>query len=117
MSCEKALALGFDPKQVLPELAKSLIVQEKFKEALDATDPARVPSAQGSPEILNVRAFAQLGMRQLAAAKASLDLAMVLRPDFADGMLSQARIALLEGDADSRDGARRQGARHRPQER
>ncbi len=96
---EKALALGFDPGQALPELAKSLIVREKFKEALDATDPARVAGAQGSPEILNVRAFAQLGMRQLAAAKASLDLAMVLRPDFADGMLSQARIALLEGDA------------------
>ena len=37
-------------------------------------------------------------MRQLAAAKASLDLALVLRPDFADGILSQARIALLEGD-------------------
>ncbi len=98
---EKALTLGYDAKQALPELAKSLIVREKFKEALDATDPARVASAQGSPEILNVRAFAQLGMRQLAAAKASLDLAMVLRPDFADGMLSQARIALLEGGVDA----------------
>jgi putative PEP-CTERM system TPR-repeat lipoprotein len=96
----KALDSGYDGKLVLPELAKSLIAQEKFKEALDATDPATVPNAQGSPEILNVRAYAQMLMRQPAAAKASLDLAMVLRPDFADGMVSQARLAVLEGDPD-----------------
>ncbi len=97
----KAQDLGYDPKLILPELGKSLIAQEKFKEALDATDPATVAGAQSSPEILNVRTFAQLGLRQLAAAKASLDLAMILRPDFADGMLMQARIALIEANPDA----------------
>jgi len=96
---KKALDSGYDGRRVLPDLAKSLIAQEKFKEAIDETDPATVPNAQGSPEILNVRAYAQMLMRQPAAAKASLDLAMVLRPDFADGMVSQARLAVLEGDA------------------
>jgi len=95
----KAEALGYDPKQLVPELAKSLFLQDKFNEALDATDPAKVASVQGSPEILNVRAWAQLGMRQMAAAKESLNLALTLRPDFSDGILTQARIALAEGDA------------------
>jgi putative PEP-CTERM system TPR-repeat lipoprotein len=93
----KAEALGYDPKQLVPELAKSLFLQDKFNEALDATDPAKVASVQGSPEILNVRAWAQLGMRQMAAAKESLNLALTLRPDFSDGILTQARIALAEG--------------------
>lgn len=98
---QKAAALGYDPKRVLPELAKSLILEDKAKEALEATDPASVPGAQGSPEILNIRSVAQLANRQLAAAKASVDLAMVLRPDYADGILSKARIAIIEGEAEA----------------
>jgi putative PEP-CTERM system TPR-repeat lipoprotein len=92
---QKALESGYDGKLVLPELAKSLIAQDKLKEAIDATDPTTVPSAQGSPEILNIRAYAQMLMRQPAAAKASLDLAMVLRPDFRgrDGVAGATRAA------------------------
>jgi putative PEP-CTERM system TPR-repeat lipoprotein len=97
---QKALTGGYDPKKVLPDLAKSLIVQEKFKEALEATDPASVPSAQGSPEIMTIRAYAQILSKQLAAGKASLDLAMVLRPDYPDALLLQARIALGERDTE-----------------
>ena len=100
LELQKAQTLGYDAKQVLPELAKSLIAQEKFKEALDATDPAKIPSAQGSPEILNVRAFAQLGTAA-CGGHVPLDLAMILRPDFADGMLTQARIASGEGNPDA----------------
>ena len=95
---QKAEALGYDPKKVLPDLAKSLFLQEKFKEALEASDRAKVAAGQHWPEILNVRAWAQLGMRDMPEAKESLKLAMTLRPDFADGMLTQARIAIAEGD-------------------
>jgi putative PEP-CTERM system TPR-repeat lipoprotein len=95
---QKAEALGYDPKKVLPALAKSLFLQERFKEALEATDRAKVATGQHWPEILNVRAWAQLGMRDLPAAKESLNLAITLRPDFADGILTQARIAVAEGD-------------------
>ena len=99
---QKAPALGYDPKQVLPELGKSLIAQEKFKEALDATDPAqgfRAPRAHR--KFSTCARIAQLGNRQVAAAKASLDLAMILKPDFAEGMLSQARIAMGQGDGET----------------
>ena len=97
----KALTLGRDPKEVLPPLAKSMILQRKFEEALDVTDPARVVGARGSVEILNIRALAELSRGRLRAAKATLDLAMVMQPDYADGMLAQARIALIEGNKDA----------------
>jgi len=91
----KALTLGRDAKQVLPPLAKSMILQRKFEEALYVTDPARVAGARGSVEILNIRALAELARGRLRAAKGALDLAMVMQPDYADGMLAQARIALI----------------------
>ena len=97
----KALSLGRDPKQVLPPLAKSMILQRKFEESLVATDPARVAGARGSAEILNLRALAELSLGRLRAAKEALALAMLLQPDYADGMLAQARIALIEGNRDA----------------
>src|SRR5262249_31263247 len=59
---QAALDRGFDPKQVLPELGKALVVREKYKEALEATDPGRVAGAQNSPEVLNIRSIAQLAL-------------------------------------------------------
>ncbi|PWT73559.1 MAG: PEP-CTERM system TPR-repeat protein PrsT [Proteobacteria bacterium] len=96
---QKAQDLGYDPNKVLPCIVKSLFLQERFREALNAIDPSKVANLPDSPEILNARAWAQVGMRQLPAAKESLNLAMTLQPDFPDGMLTQARIALAEGDA------------------
>ena len=97
----KALSLGHDPKLVLPPLAQAMILQRKYEEALVATDPARVAGARGSVEILNVRSLAELSRGRLRAAKEALDLAMVLQPDYADGMIAQARIAVIEGNRDA----------------
>lgn len=97
---QKALDLEFDAKRVLPELTKALILQEKFMEALDVSDPDKVAGARGSVDVLSLRAIAQLGLRQLAAAKDSLELALVLRPNHADALLTKARIALIEDNTD-----------------
>lgn len=95
----RALMFGADPGHVAPALGKSLLEQGRFKETLDETSPARLSNAQVSAEILNVRALAQLNLGLLADARKSLDEALALRPDFADAILSRARLAFAQRDS------------------
>ncbi len=96
----RALKLGTGPEKVLPSLGKSLLLQGKFQEALSETDPARVPSTQGSPEMLSLRGTAQLFLGRGGEAKQSFDQALALRPDYADALLGQARLAASEKKLD-----------------
>ena len=96
----RALTLGVGPEKALPPLGRSLLAQGKFKEALDETDPARISSAQGSPELLSVRARAQLAMGNVAEAKKSFDQALALQPEYVDALLGKARLAASEKKLD-----------------
>src|SRR3972149_3745598 len=96
----RALKLGNDLGTTLPVLGRALVLQGKFKEVLDETDPARVQIAQGSPEILNARGLAQIFLGRTAEAKQAFDRALALRPDDADALLGQARLAAGERKLD-----------------
>src|SRR5688572_16986377 len=65
----RAMKLGADPSKTLEQLGKSLLMQAKFKEVLDETDPTRLVSARESAEILSVRGLAQLFLQRPAEAK------------------------------------------------
>lgn len=100
----KALALGAERKDVQPLIVKALILQGKFDAAVEATRPERKPgvdpSTETSAELLNLRAQAQLAMRRVARAKESIEAAMALQPDYVDGMLTKARVAIAERELD-----------------
>jgi putative PEP-CTERM system TPR-repeat lipoprotein len=96
----RALKLGVEPPKVLPALGRSLLLQGKYQEALNETDPARLPGTLSSPEILSVMGHAHLGLGRFAEARQSFDEALVLRPDYADALLGQARLAARENKPD-----------------
>ena len=96
----RAITLGAGIGRTLPQLGKSLLLQAKFKQVLDETDPARVPNTKDSPEILSVRGLAQLFLRQPAEARRSFDSALALKADHADALLGLARLAAVERKLD-----------------
>ena len=89
-----------DPKVVAPLLAQAYLAQQRFADmllelkgnAVDPADPAKAAKA------LALRAVAQLGLHDVAAARSSLDEAQRLAPDDQDILLSRAQVAVLEGD-------------------
>src|SRR5688500_17019987 len=72
----RALSLGADAAKAQPALAKSLLAQGRLQEVLDATDPARIPEARDSADMLNLRGLAQLYLRRPAEATQLFDHAL-----------------------------------------
>lgn len=99
----RALKLGGDSVQIALALGKALLRQGKFKEVLEETSTRQWSNPQEAAEFLNLRALAQLSLGSLADAKKSLNEALALRPDFADAILSQARVAIAERDSKGAD--------------
>jgi len=92
-----AREMRYDSKVIAPLLAQSYVAQQRFADVLselkvDAVDPAKAAKA------LALRAVAQLGLNDVAAARSSLDEAQRLAPDDQDISLSGARASMLERD-------------------
>jgi putative PEP-CTERM system TPR-repeat lipoprotein len=90
----KALAFGISPAKALPDLAKVLLMQGKFRIILDEI----IPQLQNSPETLSVRGTAYLGLGKSKEARESFDQALKEAPDFPDALIGIAKISLLEKD-------------------
>ncbi|WP_332853094.1 XrtA/PEP-CTERM system TPR-repeat protein PrsT [Duganella sp. S19_KUP01_CR8] len=89
----KAQALGIGAVEVMPRLGKVMLMQGQFKKLLDEIKPD--PSSPHQTELLVLRANAYLGLGDTAQAQQLFDDLLVKKPDLAEAMLGQARIAAM----------------------
>jgi putative PEP-CTERM system TPR-repeat lipoprotein len=88
-----ALAGGIDHAQIVPHLARSLLMQQKFQQLLDETS-----WANETAEIVSLRGRAQLALGRRSDARTTFQHALKLQPDFADALVGQAGLAVAEKD-------------------
>ncbi len=90
-----ARELNYNPALVTPVLGQAYLSQRRFADVL--TD---VPTEGASPEVtakyLVLRSMAQVGLRDVPAAQASLAIAERVAPKDVDVRLAETRLALLE---------------------
>ncbi len=94
----KAASLGGAAERVLPELARALQMQGKFKEALDELKPELV--AKSAP-LLALRGDALLAQNQQADAKKAYEAALALQPNSGAALTGLARHALVNRDGEA----------------
>jgi putative PEP-CTERM system TPR-repeat lipoprotein len=95
----KALELGMNADQAGLELARALLGQGQFQKALDAAKVSPGMSGEALAKVQVVRGDAQIGLRQIPAAKQAYAAAVQAAPDYFGGYLGNARLAALGGDA------------------
>jgi putative PEP-CTERM system TPR-repeat lipoprotein len=98
---EKSIRLGVDRAEVAIPLARAYGDQGKFKRLLENVSLERLPPSI-KQELLSLRAYAQIELGDLRAARQSLDQARdaaVTKP--ASLILVEANLALREGKPDS----------------
>lgn len=97
-----ARALRYDRAALMPMLARSYVMQERYADVL-----AEIPANSSDPEerwqFLIFRSMAQVGLGDLGAAKASVDAAAAVKPDMPAVLLQQARVALMRKNAADAD--------------
>jgi putative PEP-CTERM system TPR-repeat lipoprotein len=92
----KAITLG--ASDVMPDLGKALLMQGQFDKVLaEIKQDARNPD---QAEITILHANAQLGLANVASAKALFEQVLKKNPDLSDALLGLARIALAEQQLD-----------------
>lgn len=94
---KSALELGADRWAVLPDLGQAYLQQGRFKDVL-ADVPADAPNPDVGAKALMIRAAAQVGSNDMAAAKESLVAAQKLSPNNAPVLVMAARLALATRD-------------------
>jgi putative PEP-CTERM system TPR-repeat lipoprotein len=97
----RALELKVAPSLVLPELARALFMQGEFKKVLDEVKVEDIADPKAAATILALRGNAHLALRQGAEARASLEKALAAKPDHAEALLGQARLAASEQQIDA----------------
>lgn len=93
----KALALGYKPEALLPDLAQALFLQFQFQKILDEVQVISTAPAPDRARLLVVRANAMLALGQAEQARAALDQAKALAPEQAEVYVSLANLALAQG--------------------
>mgnify|MGYP000247502158 FL=1 len=92
----KALALGMSKDKVLPGLAKALLAMNQPQKVLDETKDD--PRAKNEAEMATLRGNAFLALDKASEAKASFDIALKDKPDFALALIGMARYFLTLQD-------------------
>ena len=95
----KAGTLGAKPVDVIPALGKAMLMQGQFDKVL-----AEITQDAGNPdqaEITILHANAQLGLANVAEAKALFEQVRKKNPDASDALLGLARIAVASQQLDS----------------
>ncbi len=93
-----ALATGYNARLATELLARSYLAERRY-EALLREMPANQADPAVKAVVLVARGYAQLGLQQRDAAKASFAQAAALAPKSPDPLLGEARLALLQRDA------------------
>jgi len=93
----RALKLGADAPDLRIQLAEALLMQGKFKGALEQLDPDSA-EPQDKPAVLAMRGRALMGLGDLERARAAFDKATALDPNDRIAGLGQAQLALIDDD-------------------
>ena len=96
---KEARAAGYPAVSVVPLLARAYLAQNKLKELLAEFTGNDLPPAEHASVLIS-RGLAQIGLKDIAAAAASLDQAQKLAPDNVDAAIAQARVAALRNEPD-----------------
>ena len=91
-----AQAGGWNNQVVMPLLARAYLAQGRFKEVEDLAVEGLPTEETGS--LLVTRALAELGLKELPQAQATIDEAERLVPKSAEAPLTAARVALASND-------------------
>jgi putative PEP-CTERM system TPR-repeat lipoprotein len=89
----RALEFGYDRNKVMPVLGKSMLALGQFQKVLDEVPESGGASAAVQADLLTLRARALSGLGQAEKARALIDQALALQPDFTDALLAAARHA------------------------
>lgn len=95
----KALSLGMSAGKVLPELAKSLLMQRQFRKVLDETEKVSTQS-----DVLALRGNAYLGLGKNKEAKEAFESSLKSNPDLAAALIGLAQSALIDKNIDAATG-------------
>jgi len=87
---------GWNPRVVMPMLARAYLAQGRFKEVKDLSVEGLAPAEAGP--LLVTRAMAELGLKQLPQAQATIEQAERLEPNAVEAPLTAARVALARDD-------------------
>jgi len=96
----KALELRYDPAKVIVPLGKSLLMTGQFQKVLDSVRLEGDAGNQAQAELLTLRALASIGLGRDREGRELLEQALARRPEFADALLGQARLAAGEKKLD-----------------
>ena len=91
----KAVSLGLNAPQALPDLAKSLLLQGQFQKVLDETQGA---DFKKDAVLASLRGSAQLALGKGEQARESLELALQARADYPEALIGLSRLALSQRD-------------------
>ena len=94
----EALIAKFDAKLALPLLAQALFEQGKFQKVLDETRFSDYGEAAAQPGIISLRGHALISLGKTEEAAQAFDEALKLKPDFAQAVLGQVRLAIQKHD-------------------
>lgn len=94
----KAMALQYDPAQIMPALGKSLLMQGEYQKVLNEVAVKSTVDKSIQAEVTTVRALALIGMGRTPDGRKMLDDALALRPDYAEALLAKARLAIAENN-------------------
>jgi len=94
----KARSLGISADKTVPLLARTMLLQGKFKELLEEITPEL---AKNSPALLVRRGDAHLALGQADKAKESYEAALAVNANSGDALLGMARMAAMNGDREA----------------
>lgn len=91
----RALELGADRAQLLPSLAKALLLQGQFQKVLDETAD---PLLKAGPALLATRGMASLELGKAEQARSLFEAAVQGEPSQPEALMGLARLALQQRD-------------------
>ncbi len=94
----KAQQDGANPSDIVPSLARALLISEDYKTLLAEIKPAPIFTGENLAGIHSARSRAHAGLGQRSEAQSELQLAEAAAPEAADTMIAQVYVAGLAGD-------------------
>ena len=91
----KAVSLGLDANQALPDLARALLMQGEYQKVLDETQSA---DFKGNAALASLRGSAYFAQGKSEPARESLEMALRATPDHPEALIGLARLALSQKD-------------------
>jgi putative PEP-CTERM system TPR-repeat lipoprotein len=94
----KALELKYPAEEVVPPLARSLVLLGQYKQLTDEFANTSLTAPQGRAELQTALGTAYLGLTRHDSARAAFASALTAQPDHVPAYLGQARLAALLRD-------------------